>query len=75
MNYSVVIGVDFGTSNTVVSIYINNGVEVLSFNGNDSFPTVVSYDYYGTPIVGYDADSRSQYGNTVRSMKPLFGKR
>lgn len=75
MRYSVVIGVDFGTSNTVVSVYINNGVEVLSFDGNDSFPTVVSYDYDGTPIVGYDADSRSQYGNTVRSMKPLFGKR
>ena len=75
MNDPLVIGVDFGTSSTVVSEYYNGGVSILEINGMVSFPTIVSYDDDGNPHVGVISDSESGCNNVVRNVKCFFGKR
>lgn len=71
------IGIDLGTTNSVVSIYRRGVVETLPFEGRSTMPSVVSFRPDTTALVGQAAKSRLLLDpeNSVASAKRFMGDR
>jgi molecular chaperone DnaK len=73
-----IIGIDFGTKNSVVAV-MNGDTPVLvpSAEGNHFCPAVVAFTKKGAPLIGRAAE-RQAIGNpenTIVSVKHLLGRR
>jgi molecular chaperone DnaK len=70
-----ILGIDLGTTNSVVSIIQDGNVRVLEENGQKTLPSVVGLDPEGKLLVGFPA--RNQWtlapDRTVRSIKRKMG--
>lgn len=76
-NQKVVVGIDLGTTNSLVASYINNQYVILKDdNGNDLIPSVVYYDKNNKVLVGHAATKFriTDPANTITSIKRLLGK-
>ena len=75
MTYAV--GIDLGTTNSVVSIYRRGVVETLLIDGRSTMPSVVSFRNDESVLVGQSAKARLQLDpeNTVASTKRFMGDR
>jgi molecular chaperone DnaK len=72
------IGIDLGTSNSVVAVMGEDGPVVLEdASGHRLHPSVVALGHGGTPIVGHLARQQLAYApeTTVASAKRLIGRR
>lgn len=67
------LGIDLGTSTSVVSVYQNGKTRVLKVNGKECMPSVVSFIDKNTKLVGEEAKGRAMIdpSNTVSSIKRL----
>ena len=77
MSKGPVIGIDLGTTNSVVAIADGNGARVLTGkDGSNLIPSVVSFHPSGDVLVGQDAKERRllDAANTVASIKRLIGR-
>lgn len=73
---SVAVGIDLGTTHSVVAIALENGAEAISDSeGNTIIPSVVSY-LHTPPMVGVEARKLLASGKSsvVSSIKRLMGK-
>src|SRR5271155_437694 len=74
---SAVVGIDLGTTNTVVACVRDGRVRVLADErGNRLLPSVVSFHPSGDVLVGHAAKTRrlSDAENTIGSIKRLIGR-
>jgi len=74
---SPVLGIDLGTTNSVVAAAVDGKVQVLSdAEGNRLFPSVVSFHPSGDVLAGYPARERRLVDapNTIYSVKRLIGR-
>lgn len=74
----VVIGVDLGTTNSVVSAYVDGKSQILpNFTGQFTTPSVVSFQDDGPPLVGPSARDQQVTNplHTVYSIKRFMGRR
>jgi molecular chaperone DnaK len=74
---SPVLGIDLGTTNSVVAVARGGKVDVLpDAEGNKLFPSVVSFHPSGSVLAGYPARERRlvDAANTVYSIKRLIGR-
>jgi molecular chaperone DnaK len=77
MSSSPVLGIDLGTTNSVVALADGTRVQVLvDADGNRLIPSVVSFHPQGDVLVGYAARERRLLDakNTVYSVKRLIGR-
>ncbi len=75
--HRLAVGIDLGTSNSLVSALCGTGVETLpDDNQQHLLPSVVRYTAEDEPLVGYAAlpGLVDDPGNTVASVKRLLGK-
>ena len=74
---SYAIGIDLGTTNSVVSIYRRGIAETQNIDGRSTMPSVVSFRPDGTILVGKTAKSRLLLDpeNTIASAKRDIGDR
>jgi len=75
MTYAV--GIDLGTTNSVVSVFRRGIVETLPVEGKSTMPSVVSFREDGTVLVGQSAKSRLMLDpeNSIASAKRFIGDR
>jgi molecular chaperone DnaK (HSP70) len=76
-NQGPIVGIDLGTTNTLVAIYDAGGARVLTGpEGEQLLPSVVSYPKDGAPVVGRTALERARLDpkRTIHSAKRLIGK-
>ncbi|MBX3225816.1 MAG: Hsp70 family protein [Labilithrix sp.] len=74
---SVAIGIDLGTTNTVVAAVVDGvAVTLEGEGGRRLLPSVVSFQPNGTVLVGDAAREKrlADPENTIFSVKPLFGR-
>lgn len=74
---SPVLGIDLGTTNSVVAAAVDGKVQVLAdSDGNKLFPSVVSFHPRGDVLAGYPARERRlvDAANTIYSVKRLLGR-
>ena len=74
---SPVLGIDLGTTNSVVAVASQGAIRVLpDAEGNKLFPSVVSFHPSGSVLAGYPARERRlvDAANTVYSIKRLIGR-
>jgi len=72
------IGIDLGTSNSVVAVMTEDGPVVLKDNSDRSLqPSVVAMGHGGKPVVGQVARQQLAYApdTTISSVKRLIGRR
>ena len=71
-----VLGIDLGTTNSVVAVYRNGRAEVLREDGEALLPSVVGLDDRGQIIVGTPARNQAVLApdRTVRSIKRQMGQ-
>ena len=76
MSNGPVIGIDLGTTNSVVAVADKNGARVLSGEDGALIPSVVSFHPSGDVLVGAPAKERRLLDaqNTVYSVKRLIGR-
>ncbi len=76
MSNGPVIGIDLGTTNSVVAVADKNGARVLSDDDGVLIPSVVSFHPGGDVLVGSNAKERRLLDaqNTVYSVKRLIGR-
>ena len=76
MSNGPVIGIDLGTTNSVVAVADKNGIRVLSGEDGTLIPSVVSFHPGGDVLVGANAKERRLLDaqNTVYSVKRLIGR-
>jgi molecular chaperone DnaK (HSP70) len=74
---SYALGIDLGTTNSVVSIFRRGVVETLAIEGRSTMPSVVSFRNGGSVLVGQAAKARLLLDpeNTVASVKRFMGDR
>lgn len=75
--HRLAVGIDLGTTNSLVSASCGPGVEVLPDEaGRYLLPSVVNYRKEGSPLVGYEAKALlvDDPINTIASVKRLLGK-
>jgi molecular chaperone DnaK len=74
---SYALGIDLGTTNSVVSIFRRGVVETLAIEGRSTMPSVVSFRNGGSVLVGQAAKARLMLDpeNTVASVKRSMGDR
>ncbi|QGU95974.1 Hsp70 family protein [Clostridium bovifaecis] len=72
---SYVLGIDLGTSTSIVSVYTKGKGKVLTIDGKDYMPSAVSFVDKDTKLVGEQAKSRAIIApeNTVTSIKRHMG--
>ncbi len=73
----LVVGIDLGTTNSVVAVAEGRRVQVLlGEDGSPLIPSVVSFPPGGSPLVGHAARARRLHDarNTVYSVKRLIGR-
>jgi molecular chaperone DnaK len=72
------VGIDLGTTNSVVAVSLNGKPQVLvdSLSGSSLIPSVVSFSETGERIVGRAARVRKAFdpANTISSVKRLLGR-
>jgi molecular chaperone DnaK (HSP70) len=76
-NQGPILGIDLGTTHTLVAIFDAGGARVLAGpEGQPLMPSVVSYPKDGAPVVGRTALERARLDpkRTVHSAKRLIGK-
>ncbi|MDR2766432.1 MAG: Hsp70 family protein [Holosporaceae bacterium] len=66
------VGIDLGTTMSVVSHMEDNVPKILDFDGKSTLPSVVNYSQ-GTPVVGRQAIYMVDADNTVFSVKRSMG--
>jgi molecular chaperone DnaK (HSP70) len=75
MDRDLIVGIDLGTTNSEVAVWLDDGIKVLEENGTALFPSVVGLDPDGKLLVGERA--RNQYAlyptRTVKSVKRQMG--
>ncbi len=73
---SYAIGIDLGTTNSVISVYRRGVVETLLSEGRSAMPSVVSFCEDGKILVGHSAKARMLIDpeNTVSSSKRFMGE-
>ena len=71
-----IIGIDLGTTNSVATVYTNDGLKHISFDGDFLLPSVVNVSNEGV-IVGVKAKNMAMiaYENTAISVKRLMGSK
>jgi len=71
----VSVGIDLGTTNSVVSVYRRGIAETIPIDGRSTFPSVVSFREGGEVLAGQAAKSRLALDpeNTVASAKRFIG--
>lgn len=76
MSKGPVIGIDLGTTNSVVAVADGNGARVLSDEQGALIPSIVSFHPSGDVLVGASAKERRLLDaqNTVYSVKRLIGR-
>ena len=76
MSNGPVIGIDLGTTNSVVAVADQNGARVLSSEDGALIPSVVSFHPSGDVLIGASAKERRLLDaqNTVYSVKRLIGR-
>ena len=76
MSNGPVIGIDLGTTNSVVAVADQNGARVLSSEDGALIPSVVSFHPSGDVLIGAAAKERRLLDaqNTVYSVKRLIGR-
>lgn len=76
MSKGPVIGIDLGTTNSVVAVADANGAKVLEGESGSLIPSVVSFHPSGDILVGTPAKERRLLDaqNTVYSVKRLIGR-
>lgn len=76
MSKAPVIGIDLGTTNSVVAVADQSGARVLSGDDGQLIPSVVSFHPSGDVLVGVPAKERRLLDaqNTVYSVKRLIGR-
>ena len=71
-----ILGIDLGTTNSVVAIVLDGEVKVLEEDGTGILPSVVGLDDRGELLVGHPA--RNQYvlfpDRTIKSIKRQMGE-
>lgn len=74
---SFAVGIDLGTTNSVVSIFRRGVAETLNVDGRSMMPSVVSFRSDGSALVGQAAKARLMLDpeNTVASAKRFMGDR
>lgn len=73
----VAVGIDLGTTNSLVGVYRNGGVEIINDNlGRPLCPSVVHFRSDQAPLVGYEALAQASNDpqNTIVSVKRFIGK-
>ena len=76
-SHRLAVGIDLGTTNSLVSASCGGGVEILpDSEGNHLLPSVVRYRAGRPPLVGHAAKAAAitDPANTVVSVKRLLGK-
>jgi molecular chaperone HscA len=74
---SAAVGIDLGTTHSVVAIASHTGAEVVqNIHGHSLVPSVVYYAPDGSVEIGYSAKKRHDAGekNTIASVKRLMGR-
>jgi len=73
---STIIGIDLGTTNSVVAAYLNGKVQVLEENGESILPSVVAMTMDGKLIVGQTAKNQLAAfpDRTISSVKRRMGQ-
>ena len=74
---SLAVGIDLGTSNSVMSYFDGQNVQTIAdAEGRTIHPSVVAYGYGNTTVVGYRAKQQISYApeNTISSAKRLIGQ-
>ena len=76
MSNGPVIGIDLGTTNSVVAVADQNGARILSDESGALIPSVVSFHPSGDVLIGAPAKERRLLDaqNTVYSVKRLIGR-
>jgi len=71
----IAIGIDLGTTNSVVGIYMDGKAKCIDVEGNYLVPSVISFKDERTMLVGKQAKRRAEIDpeNTVRSIKRKMG--
>ncbi|NKB32255.1 MAG: Fe-S protein assembly chaperone HscA [Pseudomonadales bacterium] len=75
--HRIAVGIDLGTTNSLVSASCGSGVEVLpDEHGNYLLPSIVNYSSSTEPVVGIAAKERlvDDPKNTIASAKRLLGR-
>ncbi len=70
------IGIDLGTTHSIVALFENDKVKYFQENQNDLIPSVVHYDKDGSVLVGAKAQERlmASPSETLYSIKRLMGR-
>ena len=71
------VGIDLGTTNTLVAMVYDDGPHVVPRGAGRIIPSVVHYRWAsgeGDVVVGEEADNLEQGGRVVRSVKRLMGR-
>jgi len=71
----IILGIDLGTSNSCISIWRNNKLEVIPDNGNLTIPSIVSFGNYQR-YIGLEAKNQMELNgdNTYYQVKRLIGR-
>ncbi|MFC6277376.1 Fe-S protein assembly chaperone HscA [Psittacicella hinzii] len=73
----IAVGIDLGTTNSLVGIYRNGGLEIINDEqGRPLCPSVVHFSAQAEPEVGYEALAKASIDpqNTIISVKRFIGK-
>lgn len=74
-NNNVLVGIDFGTTNTVISYYNNGKIKILKNYGKHTIPTLVYIDKHNKIACGYDIPINLDNHNTlISSFKTKIGQ-
>ena len=72
-----IVGIDLGTTNSVISVMRRGVVETIPVEGRTTTPSVISYRTDGSLLVGQSAKSRMLLDpeSTIASAKRFMGDR
>lgn len=73
----IILGIDLGTTNSCVAVYLNGQYQVLEQKGGyRTLPSIIAFDREGHPIVGHLAKRQAVTNakNTVYAAKRLIGR-
>lgn len=74
-NSPYILGIDLGTSNSAIAVYVNGKSEIIPIDGDKTCPSVVNIRENGEAVVGRQARSRMMIDpdNTIASVKRNMG--